>query len=202
MVYTEHLPAVVEQHHVDQDHGILLYCWRYSPKYSVSKNLERDWFHSYYTGRTQTFTTPSGSSAPVALACSVPQGSVISSKKLIRYTEDIKETIERFIINHHLYADNSQHLAHMKINAVLEHCRQLETCVESFLDWCFSRRLQLNPDNTELIWFGSRANLLKLRQLNVMSFNLCSIAVEPVDSVRDLDESVLFSTANCWWKYI
>ena len=57
----------------------------------------------------------------------------------------------------------------------------------SLPDWCSSRRLQLNPDKTELIWFGSRANLLKQRQLDIMSLNLCSVAVEPVDSVRDLD---------------
>ena len=68
----------------------------------------------------------------------------------------------------------------------MEHRRRLETCVESLRDWCYSRRLQLNPDKTELIWFGSRANLVKLRQLDVMSLNLCSVAVEPVDSVRDL----------------
>ena len=49
-----------------------------------------------------------------------------------------------------------------------------------------SRRLQLNPDKSELIWFGSRANLVKLRQLDVMSLNLWSVAVEPVDSVHDL----------------
>ena len=99
-------------------------------------------------------------------------------------TEDIKETIDRFIISHHLYGDDSQLLAHMKINAVMEHRRRLKTCFESLRDWCSSRRLQLNPDKTELIWFGSRANLL--RQLDVMSLNLCSVAVEPVDSVRDL----------------
>ena len=105
------------------------------------------------------------------------------------YTEDIKETIDRFIINHHLYADDSQLLAHMKINAVTEHRRRLETCVESVQDWCSSRRLQLNqPDQpkTNLIWFSSRANLVKLRQLDVTSLNLCSVTVEPVDSVRDL----------------
>ena len=102
------------------------------------------------------------------------------------YTEDIKETIDRFIINHHLYANDSQLLAHMKINAVMERRRRLETCVESLRDWCSSRRLQLNPEKTELIWFGFRANLVKLRQVDVMSLNLCSVAVEPVDSVRDL----------------
>ena len=68
----------------------------------------------------------------------------------------------------------------------MEHHRRLETCVESLRDWCSSRRLQLNPDKTELIWFGSRATLVNLRQLDVMSLNLCSVAVEPVDSVRDL----------------
>ena len=74
----------------------------------------------------------------------------------------------------------------MKINAVMEHHRRLETCVESLRDWCSSWRLQLNPDKTELIWFCSRVNLVTLRQLNVMSLNLCSVAVEPVDSVWDL----------------
>ena len=102
------------------------------------------------------------------------------------YTKDIKETIDRFIINHHLYANDFQLRAHMKINAVTEHHRRLETCVQSLRDWCSSRRLQLNPNKTELIWLGSRANLVKLRQLDVMNLNLCSVVVEPVDSIRDL----------------
>ena len=91
------------------------------------QNLEFDWFRSYHIGRTQTLTTPGGSSAPVALTCSVPHGSVIEPKEFIMYTEDIKETIDYFIINHHLYADDSQLLAHMNINAVMEHRRRLET---------------------------------------------------------------------------
>ena len=51
--------------------------------------------------------------------------------------------------------------------------------------WCSSRRLQPNPDKIELIWFVSRANLVKLTQLDVMGLNLCSVALEPVNSVRD-----------------
>ena len=50
------------------------------------------------------------------------------------HTNDIKETIDRFITNHHLYADDSQLLAHIKINAVIEHRRRLETCVKSIRD--------------------------------------------------------------------
>ena len=112
-------------------HGILLEVL--IERFGV-KNLELDWFRSYHTRRTQTFRTPSGSSTSVALTCSVPQGSVIGLKKFIIYTEDIKETIDRFIINQHLYADDSQLLAHIKINTVMEHCRKLEICVESLQD--------------------------------------------------------------------
>ena len=83
--------------------------------------------------------------------------------------------------------DDFQLFARMQINAVTEHRRRLETCVESLRDWFSSWRLQLNPDKIELIWFGSRANLVKLKQLDVMSLDLCSVDVESVDSVQDLD---------------
>ena len=178
------------------DQGILLEV--FTERFGAD-NLKLDWFRSYHTGRTQTFTTPSGSSASIALTCSVPQGSVIVPNEFIMYTEDIKETIDRFIINHHLYAVDSQLLAHMKINVVMER-RRLETCVESLRDWCSSRRLQRNPDKTELIWFGSRVNLVKLRQLDVMSLNLCQVAVEPIDSVRDL--SVILDSELSMREYI
>ena len=87
------------------DHGILLEVL--IERFGV-ENLELDLFRSYHTGRTQTFTTPSDSSASVALTCSVPQNSVIGPKKFTSYTEVIMEAIDRFIINHHLYADDSQ----------------------------------------------------------------------------------------------
>ena len=98
------------------DHAILL---EVLTERFVVENLELDWFRSYHTGRTQTFTTPSGNSSPIALTCSVPHGSVIGPKEFIMHTENIKETIDRFIMNHHLYADDSQLLAHTKINVVI-----------------------------------------------------------------------------------
>ena len=114
------------------DHAILLEIL--TKRFGV-ENLELQWFRSYHTGCTQTFTTPSDSSATVAFTCSVPQGSMIGQRSS---------------------------------------------------SWCSSRWLQLNPVKTKLIWFSSRANLVKLRQPDVMSVNLCSVAVEPVNSVRDL----------------
>ena len=47
------------------------------------------------------------------------------------------------------------------------------------------RRLQLNADKTEVIWFGSRANINKLPQIDT-KFHLGSIVVDPVTSVQNL----------------
>ena len=69
----------------------------------------------------------------------------------------------------------------------MEHRKRLETCVRNLKDWCASRRLQLNPDKTELIWFSSRANLFQAQTSWCHELDtLCSIVIEPVDSIRDL----------------
>ena len=70
------------------------------------------------------------------------------------YTEDIKKTIDRFIINHPRYAEDSQLLAHMKLNAVMERRRRLETCVESIRDWCSSAKSE--QDRTDMVRFHSQ----------------------------------------------
>ena len=51
--------------------------------------------------------------------------------------------------------------------------------------WCVSRRLQLNADKTETIWFGSRSNLAKLQRTN-QSLQVGSSNIQPSSVVRDL----------------
>ena len=46
------------------------------------------WFESYLRGRTNVYSTESGISLPVALACGVPQGSVMGPIEFIAYTEE------------------------------------------------------------------------------------------------------------------
>ena len=53
----------------------------------------------------------------------------------------------------------------------------------SFGVWCYSRQLQLNPDETKLIMVWLQ---LKLKQLDTMSLSLCTVVLESVDSVHDL----------------
>ena len=64
------------------------------------------------------------------------------------------------------------------LRARLSRCADVNT-------WCKSRRLQLNANKTEAIWFGSQANLVKLNSLDC-SFRVGSSTVQPSTVVRDL----------------
>ena len=70
-----------------------------------------------------------------------------------------------------------QNFAMPSLETVAERRRRLELCVKHLGDWCSSRRLQLNPDKTELMWFGFRSHLTKLSQLDT-SLNLGSVVIE------------------------
>src|SRR5664279_6487361 len=63
--------------------------------------------------------------------------------------------------------------------------QSLSRCVISIRDMCSSRRLKLNPDKSELIWFGSRVNIGRLKDHHT-SINLDNVDIEPSDTVRDL----------------
>ena len=94
------------------DHGVLL-----DVLFSRLGVTDRvfEWFQSYLTGRTQVFCTGTDYSEVTLTACSVPQGSVDGSLLFISYTKDLEDTISSFTFNHHMYADDTQLLAHMSL---------------------------------------------------------------------------------------
>ena len=72
-----------------------------------------EWFYFYLSGRTQIFITPADTSNAVALICSVPQGSVVGPLLFITYTENVEDLIQTFFVKDHIYAGDTQLLAHM-----------------------------------------------------------------------------------------
>ena len=129
------------------DHGILLEVLQ--NRFGV-QDRALNWF-KYLSDRTQSFCVMFKMSDSVSLICSVPQSSVIGPQKFVAYTEDIVETIETFMVNHHLYADDTQLQNHMRREAIQANCLKMEQCVAAIKVWCSSRRLQLNADKTEVI---------------------------------------------------
>ena len=105
--------------------------------------------------------------------------------KFVSYTEDSADLITSYRLGYHLYADDTQLIGRAKISDVSCTIDRLQRCVTAVGDWCASRRLQLNPSKTELIWFGSHVSLRKIAA-NDLSLRVGNDVVTPVDAVRDL----------------
>ena len=68
------------------------------------------------------------------------------------------EEVTRVVHEHNLYTDDTQIYASSKLcdAAVIRHC--LGHCANQLKSWCASRRLQLNGDKSDIMWFGSKTN--------------------------------------------
>ena len=81
--------------------------------------------------------------------------------------------------------DDTQLIEYTTASDIPNAIMKLQNCVESIHKWCRSRRLQLNPTKTELIWFGSKASLKKTVHLDLNLYIGADI-IKPVGVVRDL----------------
>jgi len=61
----------------------------------------------------------------------------------------------------------------------------LQQCVEAIHRWCASRRLQLNFSKIEVIWFGTDANLRKIKSMD-LALHVGSDIIKPVNVIRDI----------------
>jgi len=121
-------------------------------------------------------------SVSVPLCFGVPQGSIVGPSQFASYTEDIQEVIP---LSYHLYADDTQLLALTTIHSIGE-CRcDLKHCVMPVQHWYAARRLQLNADKSELIWFGSAANIQRVQSVD-NCIHIAGTDIIPVDSVHDV----------------
>jgi len=85
----------------------------------------------------------------------------------------------------HQYADDKQLFASAKLDHIANLRQQLGNYVMDVRRWCASRRLQLNSDKTEAIWFGSRAYIDKLSSQD-LTLTIGETTINTTDVVRNL----------------
>jgi len=163
------------------DHDCLLMILR--NRFTV-EGRAMDWFQSYLSERTQTFTAADSQSNSIAVNCSVPQGSVLGPIQFISYTEDVAELFNRHSVDFHLFADDTQLYTCAAPGREATARQKLSTCIDDLVAWCASRRLKLNASKTELIWCGSRTALSKMATNR--SVTVGCVDVQPTDIVRNL----------------
>ena len=84
-----------------------------------------------------------------------------------------------------MFADDKQAYVSGHVSDANAVRQQLSERATDIAGWYTFRRLQLNASKTELIWFGSRANLLKLSDQD-LTITVTSDTVQPVSSVRNI----------------
>jgi len=116
-------------------------------------------FESYLSDWTQSFVYTGHTTAYFPVTCSVPQGSVLGPLGFIAYTDDLTAVSEKHNVHSHMYTDDTQLYDSSPVADAesVRHC--LTSCVSEVAKWCASRRLQLNDDKTEMIWFGLHSSL-------------------------------------------
>lgn len=146
-------------------------------------NKALSWMSSYLADRTQSVHIGADKSESIELRCGVPQGSVLGPVEYISYIEEMDALLD--IRSRHFYADDIQFLDSAKPTDIEVIKQSLIHCVISVRDMCTSRRLKLNPDKTELIWFGSRLNMDRLKDRDI-AINIDNAVITPSDTIRDL----------------
>jgi len=84
----------------------------------------------------------------------------LDPKKFLEYAEDVCPLFER--LQYHLFADNMQGLKHGLPTDVQQIVSTLTDCATDVIAWCAAKRLQLNADKTEVMWFGAATKLSKI----------------------------------------
>ena len=110
---------------------------------------------------------------------------MLGALKFVAYTEDLPAVIQRFVIGHHLYADDTQLFDEPPITSFAASISNMEHCVDAVHSWCSAKRLQLNPSKSEIIWFGTRAMPKRFENTN-FSLHVETDKVTPSNVVRDL----------------
>ena len=162
------------------DHAILLQ--RLESSFGVSGGV-LSWLSSFLDGRTQRVHLLDSTSSVESVRSGVPQGSILGPLLFLLYTADIPLIASDFGLNVHCYADDGQLYISSKAGAAESSIELVTACINQLDRRMSSNRLKLNSDKTQLIWLGSRQQLLKV---DLDSILLDATTVRFQSSVVDL----------------
>ena len=106
------------------------------------------WFQDYLTKRTQAVCLQGKTSAPVELKCGVPRSSVLGPLLFSIYTAPLGALVQKYGINYHFYADDSQLYLSFRLSSEASALSNLEKCVNEIRGWMYTNKLKLNDNKS------------------------------------------------------
>ena len=138
-------------------------------------------------------------SQSVDLDCSLPQGSSLGPLKYVLYVSGLHELTGRFGVKMHSFADDTQLSKHLLVEDIDSGKRDMAAAIAAISSWSRSCRLKLNAEKSEVIWLGTRQQLLKLSATD-KSLQLSDGQLSAAVTVRNLgvqiDEQMSFDSQS------
>ena len=137
------------------------------------------WINSYLLNRTQFVSYANKISSPATMTSGVPQGSVLGPLLFSAYLSPVSRLIDSFKLAHHIYADDMT--LTFSFDSVLSPLSLLNDCTISLSNWLMFNGLRLNPTKSEVMWSGTRAQLLSVPKNDIL---IASLPVPSSKSVK------------------
>lgn len=122
-----------------------------------------NWFRSFITGRSQRIKIGAAESEIITIKFGVPQGSVLGPVLFNLYIRSLYNTVKSLKFAIQGYADD--HQIYQSFDAIHQYSllvNEISGCFNEIRQWMAAHFLQLNPDKTEIIVFGTPKVLSEL----------------------------------------
>lgn len=155
------------------------------------KNNERDWFHSYLTGRYQITKIDDVLSTKREINIGLPQGTVLSSLLFSLYINDLCDIVDKDIkIN--LFADDTA--IYMASDKIEYCCEKMNIELSKLHDYFNENKLKLNISKTKFMIIKNKQKIIDQTDLRILIDNE---NIEKVSEIKYLgvmiDENIDFN---------
>ena len=141
------------------------------------RNVECEWFKSYFTNRKQKVKVDDKLSDVRAIQYGVPQGSILGPLLFIMYINTLPKSVLGIECKINLYADDAVLLFKARSPDVLE--SNMKVGLEDICNWLKIHKLTLNTGKTKYMIFGSKQRLANFKNVKV------SIGKNEIERVSD-----------------
>ena len=156
------------------------------------------WILSYLSDRKQKVRTDLGESSWINIKNGVPQGSILGPLLFLVLVSDLYKSISNG--HYHMYADDTQLYYHCKPDQVASVINKINTDLQNVQIFSNENCLKLNTGKSNFIIIGSRANLNKLKQLDMPPIVLNNEVIERKHHVKNL--GVIFDETFSWTNHV
>jgi hypothetical protein len=120
------------------------------------------WIDNYLNGRMQYVQVQGTKSQAQVVKHGVPQGSVLGPILFSFYIRELGQLIDSYGLKRNHYADDTQIYISCSVTDYEAAVKKVETCLDAVKEWLLCNFLQMNAAKTEVIIFGTRAQLKKV----------------------------------------